>query len=245
MHIDLNKTLVISTGPKDIARSSLIRSVCEEAALKSKGYKIQNDIFDVDQLTDVNILIFANKNVSQVEYDNIITCANLCAIFVFGRNDDKLLHDMIPEAEQYFKWISICEYCHSDGHFNYEGNIVCRACQQDLRAKSNQKRKHKEIADSFPKTNKPKRRKLSFNSSSSSCEIIEPDNTTDVLPSMTTIINDTSTEEVINLLKSRASIILFSVQMKIRITRANTRQLFQGLFSISLENMQWHFRTIS
>ena len=201
MHIDLNKTLVISTGPKDIARSGLIRSVCEEATLKMKGYKIQNDTFDVDQLTDVNILIFANKNVSQVEYDNIITCANLCAIFVFGRNDDKLLHDMIPEAEQYFKWISVCEYCHLDGHFNYEGNIVCRACQQDLTAKKNQKRKHKEMADSFPKTNNPKKRKLSFNSSSSSCEIVEPDNTTNVLPSMTTIINNTSTEEVINLFK--------------------------------------------
>lgn len=198
MHIDLTKTLVISTGPKDIARSSLIRAICEETALKMKSYKLQNNEFDVNQLADVNVLIFSERGINQTEQDNISTCANLCAMFVFGRNDDKRLHEMIPDAEQYFKWISVCEYCHCDGHFNFEGNIVCRACQQNLIAKNKQKSKQKEATEAIPNINKAKKRKLSFNSSTSSCEIIEPDNTMDVLPTMTTIINKSVSDEVIN-----------------------------------------------
>ena len=217
MHVDADKTLVISTGPKDIARSGLIRAICEEAALKSRSYKLQNDNFDVDQLADVNVLIFSEREISQSEYDNIVTCANLCAMYVFGRNDDQRLHNMIPEAEKYFKWISVCEYCQCDGFFNFEGNIVCRACQQNLLAKNKQKRKHKEVADAIPKPNNAKKRKLSFNSSSSSCEIIEADNTLDVLPSMTSIVNKSLTSEVINHSFRCVFIDLFSVQMKINV----------------------------
>ena len=199
MYIDLKHALTISTGPKDIQRSPLIRSVCEEATLKLKSYKVQNDEFDVDQLADINVLIFTKRSITQKEYDNIIACANISSLHVFGRNQDALLHRMIPEAEQYIKWVSICEFCNADGFYDYEGTITCRACRQNLLAKEKQKQKQKEVARPSFKTNRAKKRKLSFNSSSSSVEIIGADNDQETLPSMTEINNSSSSDKVIKI----------------------------------------------
>ena len=163
----------------------MIRSVCEEAGLKNMSYKIQYDEFNIDELTDVNVLVFSNKTISQIDHDNILTCSNLAAIYVLGKNQDELLHNLIPEAEQFQKWVSICEFCVSDGVFDYEGTIVCRACRQDLISKEKEKQNTKNRFQLC--TNKAKKRKLSFSfdSSSSSVEIVEENKHDETLPSMT------------------------------------------------------------
>ena len=199
MYIDLKHALTISTGPKDIQRSPLIRSVCEEATLKLKSYKVQNDEFDIDQLADINVLIFTKRSITQKEFDNIMACANISSLHVFGRNHDKLLHRLIPEAEQYIKWVSICEFCNADGFYDYDGTITCRACRQNLLAKDKQKQKQKEVARPSFKSNRAKKRKLDFdlNSTSSSIEIIGADNDQETLPSMTEINNTSLNDKVI------------------------------------------------
>ena len=198
MYIDLKNTLVISTGPKDIARSPLIRSINEESALKMKSYRLQQDEFDINMLADVNVLVFSNSNISEQDYKNIISCANLSAIFIFGRNDDDLLHKMIPQAEEYHKWISICEFCLHDGHYDVDGVIACRACKTDLLNK--EKIKQKNINGRVNITNKAKKRKLNFSleTTSSSVEFIGETNENDeeTLPSMTTINNSPMLSQV-------------------------------------------------
>ena len=198
MYVDLKNTLVISTGPKDIARSPLIRSINEESALKMKSYRLQQDEFDINMLADVNVLVFSNQNISELDYKNIVQCANLSAIFVFGRNDDDLLHKMIPQAEEFHKWISICEFCLNDGHYDVDGVITCRACKNDLQNKEKIKLRNLNGRANIP--NKAKKRKLDFSpeTTSSSVEFISETNENDeeTLPSMTTINNSPSSDKV-------------------------------------------------
>ena len=198
MYTDLKNALVISTGPKDIARSPLIRSISEESALKMKSYRLQQDEFDINNLADVNVLIFSNRPITELDYSNIITCANLSAIFVFGRNDDELLHKMIPQAEEYFKWTSICEFCLLDGHYDVDGVVACRACKMDI--KNKEKVKQRNQMRRTNNINKAKKRKLSFSpdTTSSSIEFVDETNKNneETLPSMTTINNSPSSSQV-------------------------------------------------
>ena len=198
MYVDLKNALVISSGPKDIARSPLIRSISEESALKMKSYKLQQDEFDINLLADVNVLVFSNRTITEQEYNNAVTCANLSAIFIFGRNDDELLHKMIPFAEEYYKWTSICEFCLLDGHYDVDGVIACRACKIDIQNK--EKVKQRNCDGRVNNLNKAKKRKLNFSpdTTSSSVEFIEETNKIgeDTLPSMTTINNSPTLNQV-------------------------------------------------
>ena len=198
MYTDLKNALVISTGPKDIARSPLIRSINEESALKMKSCRLQQDEFNINALADVNVLIFSNRTITEQDYENIITCANLSAIFIFGRNDDELLHKMIPQAEEYFKWTSICEFCLLDGHYDVDGVVACRACKMDIKNKEKIKQRNREGRTN--NLNRAKKRKLSFSpdTTSSSVEFVDETNKNDeeTLPSMTTINNSPAPSQV-------------------------------------------------
>ena len=173
---------------------------------RSDGFSILD--FQIDQLGAVSKDDFSisasNQRLSRVGVrsfgsDNILTCSNLAAIYVLGKNQDELLHNLIPEAEQFQKWVSICEFCVSDGVFDYEGTIVCRACRQDLISKEKEKQNTKNRFQLC--TNKAKKRKLSFSfdSSSSSVEIVEENKHDETLPSMTPLNTSQNSEKVINI----------------------------------------------
>ena len=172
MFILSKAALSISSGPKDISRHPFIRSITEEANLKSKSYRIQKNEFDAGLIMDCNIIIFDTTKMTESDYNNILECANITWIYVFGTNDDTWLHKLIPAAESYSKWLSVCEYCFNAAAFDLHGTIVCRPCRREIieidQKKSNgAKRSGKE-------NNK---RKRSDKSSSSSVECIEAKST--------------------------------------------------------------------
>ena len=164
MFIDGMKKLFIVSGPKDIARHSLIHTIMQEARLKNQGAKIQQNSFSVNDLTDHNIIIFDSDIINDCQMANIIKCANAYAIYVFGTNKDLNLHKMIPEADMYEKWISICECCHEAASFDHEGVIMCRSCRNDAFLKSQAK---KQKID--PLEPQPKRARIESDSSSVLC----------------------------------------------------------------------------
>ena len=128
MYVDLDKCLVICSGPKDIARCPIINSIKEESNLKLKSWRVHHDEFKTSNMLDVNIVIFTLKHMTDQDMDEIKAGANKAAIHVFGLNDDERLHRLIPLAEAYVKWVSVCEYCCNDATFQLEGNIICRRC---------------------------------------------------------------------------------------------------------------------
>ena len=189
MYINDSKSLVICSGPKDITRCPIINSIKEEANLKMKSWKVHFDQFNTENMLDVNIIIFTLKHMTEQDMMEIIRGSNQSSMHVFGLNDDTRLHQLIPNAEGYIRWVSICEYCNSDAVFNFEGNTVCRQCKSRLEEESKRKEMFGE--------SKHNKRKLdldsSGSSSSSSVQIIEAKraNLNDTPPTMTTIIDDT------------------------------------------------------
>ena len=210
MYIFGDKCLAVCSGPKDIERCPLIQSIKEEAGLKHKNWKVQRNEFILDHLVDVNIILFVEKEISEFEYQDILLGANKSSIHVFGMNSDKRLHELIPHAESFTRWSSICEYCSSDAVFLVFGNIVCRECKINLLEEDKHTSKQT-IADSPEGANTNKRKvdlNSSLNSDSSSVMLIEPKraNFNETPPTMTTIINftpDTSLENEINLSGNR------------------------------------------
>lgn len=189
MYVNLNKCLIICSGPKDIARCPIINSLKEEANLKLKSWKVHHDGFKMKDMLDVNIVIFQLKHMTEDDKNEIIAGANETAIHVFGLNDDTLLHQLIPLAESYERWVSVCEYCVNDTVFQLEGNIICRQCMNMLKSKDKNDPVSKDTASGKRKFNPDS----SGSSDSSSVQIIEPkrSNMNITPPTMTTIINDT------------------------------------------------------
>ena len=196
MFIRADKCLVVSSGPKDIGRSTLIQAVKEEANLKLKNWKIQYDQFDPSKKLDVNIIIFTLNSMSEEDYESILECADSCFMMVLGKNDDKWLHRLIPMAEEYHRWTSICEYCDSDACHEAFGNIVCRECKIKLETDElapNKALVNKQINNKKSSNKRKAPLNQSSSSDSSSVIIIEPKraNNGNTPPTMTTIINCT------------------------------------------------------
>ena len=189
MYINEPRCLVICSGPKDIMRCPIINSIKEEANLKMKSWKVHFDQFNTDTMLDVNIVIFTLKYMTEQDMSEIIKGADQSSMHIFGSIDDPILHQLIPAAEGYIRWTSICEFCNSDANFQYGGNIVCRQCKSRLETEEKQKEMFGD--------NKHNKRKLDLDSSgssnTSSVQIIEAKraNLNDTPPTMTTIIDDT------------------------------------------------------
>lgn len=49
---------------------------------------------------------------------------------IFGRNKDKNLTKLIPEADQMHKWSAICRNCGVDANFSVNGESYCRECSR-------------------------------------------------------------------------------------------------------------------
>ena len=189
MYVNLDKCLVVCSGPKDIARCPIINSLKEESNLKLKSWKVHHDGFKMEDMLDVNIVIYTLKHMTEQDKDEIVMGANKAAIHVFGLNDDKHLHQLIPLAEAYERWVSVCEYCCNDAVFQLDGNIICRQCINLLKLKE----KTETTGSQTPANKRKFNPDSSGTSDSSSVLIIEPkrSNLNDTPPTMTTLINDT------------------------------------------------------
>ena len=55
--------------------------------------------------------------------------ANERLFIIFGRNKDKELTKLIPEADRMRKWSSICGVCGVDASFSMDGIQLCRECK--------------------------------------------------------------------------------------------------------------------
>lgn len=188
MYINSAKCLMICSGPKDVERCPIINSLKEEANLKLKSWKVHYDQFNTDTMLDVNIVIFSLKSMTEKDRDEIIKGANQSSMHIFGHNNDTLLHQLIPAAEGYVRWTSICEFCNLDAAFQFGGNIVCRSCKNRLTKEENEK----EILVGMRNNKRKLDLDSSGSSSSSSIQIIETKraNFNDTPPTMTTIIDD-------------------------------------------------------
>ena len=188
MYINDPRSLVICSGPKDIGRCPIINSIKEEANLKLKSWKVHFDQFNTETMLDVNIVIFALKSMTERDMIEIIKGANQSSMHIFGLNNDKRLHQLIPDAEGYIRWLSVCEFCNSDAAFQFGGNIVCRQCKTRLEIEE----KEKELLDGCKRNKRELDLDSSGSSNSSSVQIIETKkaNFNDTPPAMTTIIDD-------------------------------------------------------
>ena len=65
---------------------------------------------------------------SREQRETIEKLANDRLFIIFGRNSDKELTKMIPEADRMKKWNSICFGCGVDASFSKEGKPYCREC---------------------------------------------------------------------------------------------------------------------
>ena len=159
MYIFAEKYLVVCSGPKDIERNPLIQSIKEEAGLKYKEWRVQRNDFNLDNLVDVNIILFIDREMTETEFQDILIGANKASIHIFGLNSDKWLHELIPHAEGFSRWVSVCEYCNADATFLVYGNIVCRECKNNL-LKTNKSSSGQTIVISPDKRNVNKRKSV-------------------------------------------------------------------------------------
>ena len=135
-----NKGLLLASGPKDIGRFHLIRAIVEELALKECSYYIHRNEIETNRMTDHNILIFDETVLNDHQVEQIKSWVNVSSIYIFGRLHDDRLHRLIPAAESFYRWKSVCEYCKEVAAFEYEGVICCRQCRNKCIMKSCSKR---------------------------------------------------------------------------------------------------------
>ena len=92
------------------------------------------------------------------EREWITTAANDQCWYIFGENGDKNLLALVPEAETFQKWNSICQQCGLSASFFEFGRICCRNCRQ---------RRRKDDEDRMNKKGKNKRPRVEMDSGES------------------------------------------------------------------------------
>ena len=79
-----------------------------------------------------------NKQLSESDKKFMIDDSDNHFFYVFGFNGDMKLMELIPFADDFIKWQSLCHDCFLSGGFNEFGKILCRNCR-NIRRNSAQK----------------------------------------------------------------------------------------------------------
>ena len=140
----LEKGIDMTLGPSDIRRCHWIYEVLDELKIKNKNFVMLNEDFSKESIRErvssicneihitnaiQNIIILDDRFLSQEQRLLIEREANDRLFIIFGRNKDKELTKLIPEADRMRKWSSICSSCGVDASFSVDGRQLCRECK--------------------------------------------------------------------------------------------------------------------
>ena len=75
-----------------------------------------------------------NARLTEEDKEFLITDADKHFYYVFGLNEDQRLISLIPFADDFTKWLSLCHDCFNSASFTDFGRILCRKCRNYRRS---------------------------------------------------------------------------------------------------------------
>ena len=80
------------------------------------------------------MVLLINARLSEDDKNFLIEDADNRMYYVFGLSDDQKLVNLVPFADDFMKWSSICHDCHLSASFMEYGKILCRRCRNYRRS---------------------------------------------------------------------------------------------------------------
>ena len=80
------------------------------------------------------MVLLINERLSEDDRDFLVKDADNRFYYVFGLRDDHKLISLVPFADDFSKWSSLCHDCHMSASFMDLGKILCRKCRNYRRS---------------------------------------------------------------------------------------------------------------
>lgn len=80
------------------------------------------------------MVLLINTRLSEEDKEFLIKDADNRFYYIFGQSEDHKLVSLVPFADDFSKWSSLCHDCHLSASFTENGKILCRKCRNYRRS---------------------------------------------------------------------------------------------------------------